>query len=152
MSETMSRTRIRAWLAAGIWGVAGAGFLITFFAGGGPWTFPEESGRHLAGATALAFGFLGSWASLWLTRQRLGAPAAFDERDFAIVARANQATLVVVLVAVFAFAIGLWTRYEAAGQVPVAWLWLLAYGSIILASIAAPVATLILDARSASHG
>jgi hypothetical protein len=149
--EEMSQTRRRAWLAAVIWGVAGVGFLGTFFAGGGPGTLPQDSGRHLAGAVALAFGFLGYWTALWVTRQRSGGAPLADERDYQIVARANQATLVVVLVGIFAFTIGLWTVYEAGGQVPVGWMWFLAYGSVILASVTSAVSILVLDGRMGGH-
>ncbi len=32
----MSQTRLRAWLAAVIWALAGVIFFLTFFSGGGP--------------------------------------------------------------------------------------------------------------------
>ncbi|MGD8320457.1 MAG: hypothetical protein PVJ02_08385 [Gemmatimonadota bacterium] len=148
----MSQTRQRAWLATVIWTAAGLGFALTFFLDGGPGGFPEASSRHLAGAVALAFGFGGHWLSLWLTRQRKGGPTVADERDFQIVARANQAALVIVLVATFACTITLWTVYEPAGAVPVGWMWFLAYGTVILASIASAAAILVLDGRTGGHG
>jgi hypothetical protein len=148
----MSQTRLRAWLSAIIWTLAGMGFLLTFFSGGGPGELPTDSLRHLAGAGAIGFGFLAYWTALWITRQRRGAPPVHDERDVQVVAQANQTTLVVVLVGIFAFAIGLWTVYEQVGQVPVGWMWFLAYGSVILASVAASVTTLILDRRMGGNG
>ena len=107
--------------------------------------------RHLAGAGALGFGFLGYWLALWFTRQRKGAPRVSDERDMHVVARANQATLVVVLVGIYVFTIGLWTVYETSGQVPVGWMWFLAYGSVILASVTSAVVILVLDGRMGGH-
>jgi hypothetical protein len=148
----MTQTRKRAWLGAVIWTLAGIGFGVTFFMGGGPGTLPEDSQRHLAGAGALAFGFVGTWLSLWITRHRKGTPPISDERDTMILARANQATLVMVLVGIFVFSIGLWTAYEAKGWVPVGWMWFLAYGSVILSSVASAVTTLILDARTGGDG
>jgi len=147
----LSQTRRRAWLAAVIWCVAGIGFLASTFSGGGPEELAQDSLRHLAGAGALAFGFAGYWMALWFTRRRKGAPPVADERDLQVVARANQATLVVVLVGIFAFTIGLWTFYEAGGQVPVGWMWFLAYGSVILASVTSAVAILVLDGRMGGH-
>ena len=149
--QPMSQTRIRAWLATAIWTLAGAGFTLTFFSGGGAGEFDTDSTRHLAGAVAIGFGFFAWWAVLWFTRQRGGTLLA-DERDFQIVARAGQATLVVVLVGIFAFTIGLWTAYEGAGMVPVGWMWFLAYGSVILASVTFAVATLVLDGSTGGHG
>lgn len=151
-SGDMSRTRLRAWLTAGIWLLAGTGFGVTFFAGGGPEGLPDDPLRHLAGAGAVAFGFLGQWAGFWTTRQRKGEPPVMDERDIQITAHANQTALIVVLVGVFVLTIGLWTNYEAEGFVPVGWLWFLAYGSVIVASVTSAVATLVLDRRMSDNG
>jgi uncharacterized membrane protein len=149
--EGLSQTRKRAWTALLIWSGAGLGFLVTFFLGGGAEGFATDSPRHLLGAAFLGLGFSGYWLSLWLTRQREGAGIASDERDLMIMARANQTTLVVVMVAVFTFAIGLWTVFEASGQVPVGWMWFFAYGSVILASVTSSLTTLILDGREGGH-
>lgn len=149
--DTMSQTRTRAWMTALIWSLAGIGFAGTFFSGSGPVGFADSSFRHLAGAGALAFGFLGYWSVLWFTRQRKGAPPVMDERDLQIQARANQVTLIGVLLGIFALALGLWILYEGAGQVPVGWMWFLAYGSVIMAFVTSSVVTLILDGRAGGH-
>lgn len=119
--------------------------------GGGAGGFAEESGRHAAGAGALAFGFLVHWFGLWSTRQRDDGPPVFDERDYQVQARANQASLIVVLLGIFALTIGLWLAHEDSGQVPVGWMWFLAYSSVIVASLASSVATLILDREMGGH-
>jgi cytochrome bd-type quinol oxidase subunit 2 len=148
----MSQTRLRAWLAAIIWSVAGVAFLASVFSGGGPGELARDSMRHLAGAGALAFGFFGYWLVLWFTRQRKGRPPLSDERDLQIVARANQLTLVVVLLWVFALTMGLWVANESEGSVPVGWMWFLAYGSVIVAFLVSTVTTLVLDGRVGGHG
>ena len=107
----MSQTRMRAWLAAIIWAVAGVGFFVTFFSGGGPGEFADDSLRHLAGAGALGFGFLGYWLALLFTRQRRGEPPVSDERDMQVVAGANQTTLVVDVVS------GLWECDPGIGDI-----------------------------------
>ena len=150
-TQNLSQTRLRAWLATIIWTLAGIGFALTFFAGGGAGEFAADSKRHLAGAVAIAFGFLGYWAALWMTRRR-GHGLVADERDVQVVARAGQATLIIVLVGIYAFTIGLWTAYEGAGVVPVGWMWFLAYGSVILASVTFPITTLVLDGSMGGHG
>jgi hypothetical protein len=58
----------------------------------------------------------------------------------------------VVLIVIFTFYISLWTVYESGGQVPVGWMWFLAYGSVILAFVTSSVTTLILDGRMGGHG
>lgn len=148
----MSQTRLRAWLTAVIWTLAGVIFLLTFFAGGGPGELDTDSKRHAAGAAALGFGFVGYWLVLWFTRQRKGAPPVSDERDVQVVAQANQVTLIVVLVGIYVFTISLWTVYEAGGQVPVGWMWFLAYGSPILAFVTSSVTTLVLEGRVSGNG
>jgi hypothetical protein len=148
----MSQTRLRAWLAAVIWTLAGVIFFLTFFSGGGPGELDTDSTRHASGAAALGFGFVGYWVALWLTRQRKGAPPVSDERDLQVMAQANQVTLIVVLVGIYVFTISLWIVYEAGGQVPVGWMWFLAYGSAILAFVTSSVTTLILDGRAGGHG
>jgi uncharacterized membrane protein len=102
-------------------------------------------------AAAIGFGFVGWWASLWLTRKRGGAVVA-DERDLQIVARAGQATLVIVCLVTFAIAIALWTRYEDAGVVPVGWMWGIAYAVVIVAVVTNSLAVLILDGSTTGHG
>ena len=143
----MGQTRLRAWLAAVIWTVAGIGFGLTFFFRGGPRELATDSMGHLAGAGFLGFGFVAYWLALYLTRQRKGRPPVSDERDLQVLAQANQVTLIVVMVGIYSFTIGLWTVYEAEGQVPVGWMWFLAYGSAILAFVTSAVTTLILDGR-----
>lgn len=151
-SGDWSQTQLRACLSAVIWTLAGLGHVLTFFSGGGPGEWATDSTRHLTGAVALGFGFVGYWLALWFTREREGGPPASDERDVQIVAQANQVTLIVVLVGVFVFTISLWTVFEAGGQVPVGWMWFLAYGSVILASVTSSVTTLILAGRTGGHG
>ena len=148
----MSQTRQRAWLAGVIWTLAGMGFLLAFFSREGANGFATDSMRHLASAAAVGFGFGGYWLSLWFTRRRQGGPPVSDERDVRVQAQANQVTLIVVLVGIYVFTIGLWLVYETGGQVPVGWMWFLAYGSVILASVTSSVTTLILEARTGGHG
>ncbi|MFH1763020.1 MAG: DUF2178 domain-containing protein [Gemmatimonadota bacterium] len=150
-NQRMSQTRLRAWLATVIWALAGAGFFLAFFSGGGVDEFDTDSGRHLVGAAFIAFGFVAHWTSLWITRRREGQ-VTMDERDFQVVARAGQATLIIVLVAIFGFNIGLWTIYEGAGVVAVGWMWFLAYGCLFLAYVIHALAVLILDGRTSGHG
>lgn len=147
----MSQTRVRAWLAVAIWALAGAGFTIAFFAGGGPSEYADDRARIVAGVVAIAFGYAGYLIAILATRAR-GGKVATDERDAQVVAQASRATLIVVLVVVFALSVGLWEGYREAGSVPVGWLWFLAYGVVILASVVHGVATLVVDGRLGGDG
>jgi uncharacterized membrane protein len=147
----MSQTRVRAWLAVVIWALAGAGFTIAFFAWGGPSEYADDRARIVAGAVAIAFGYAGYLTAMWATRARGGAVLT-DERDAQVVAQASRATLIVVLVAVFALSVGLWEGYREAGSVPVGWLWFLAYGVVIMTFVVHGVATLVVDGRLGGNG
>lgn len=149
-TEEMSRTQALAWIAVVIWSLTGVGFALAFFAWGGPARFAVDSMRILAGAAAVAFGYGGFLAALWATRHRVKG-VVLDERDAQVVARAGRATLIVVLVGVYGLSIGLWIAYEAAGAVPVGWLWFMGYGAVIAAFLVHAAATLILDARLGGH-
>lgn len=149
--QGMSQTRRRAWSVMVIWTLAGAGFFLAFFSGGGAGEFDTDSARHLGAAAAVGFGFLGWWGALWLTRSREGEILT-DERDLQVMARAGHATLVVVLMVIFAGTVSLWTIYEEAGSVPVGWLWFIAYGAVILAVVANSLLVLVLERKTWRNG
>ena len=153
--QEMSQTRKRAWLATVVWSLSAVGFCLAFFSGGGADEFDTDSLRHLLAALAIALGFVAYWIVLWLTRQRKGRPDAVvmaDERDLQVMARAGQATLVVLILGIFLLTVTLWTVYESEGVVAVGWMWFLAYGAVYLTLITHAAATLVMDARSAGHG
>jgi len=146
----MSQIRQRAWTNLLVWGVAGIVLTVVFFAWGGPSEFAAESGRVAATAVALGLGYVVYFAVMWRTRGR--GRVASDERDELVVGRAGQAALVAVLLWVFAVGIGLWLAYDAAGAVPVGWMWFLAYATVIVGLVSHGAATLVLDARLGGHG
>lgn len=148
---TLSQTRLRAWWAAGIWGVAGLVFGIGFFIRGGPAAYADDRVRIVVGAAAIAGAYGAYLLALWATRAR-GEAVAADERDVQVVARASRATLIIVLAGVFALSVGLWEAYRSEGAVPVGWLWFLAYGTVIATFVVHSLATLIVDARTGGHG
>ena len=69
----MSQTRVRAWAMAVIWVLAGAGFFLAFFSGGGADEFDTDSRRHLWVRWPSASGSSGSG-------QRSGSPGPGAER------------------------------------------------------------------------
>lgn len=149
--RAMSQTRVRAWLAILAWSVAGAAFAAAFFGWGGPERYAADPTRIAAGAAAIALGYVAYLTAMWATRSRRDEVAT-DERDAQVVARASRATLVVVLMGVFALSVGLWEAYRAEGAVPVGWLWFLAYGVVIATFLVHGVATLLVDARFGGDG
>ena len=65
--------------------------------------------------------------------------------------RASQATMIVVLMGVFALSVGLWEAYREEGAVPVGWMWFLAYAVVIGTFIVHAAATLIVDSGLGGH-
>jgi uncharacterized membrane protein len=124
--------------------VAGVGFFLAFFSGGGVSDFDTDSLRHMLAAAAIGFGFVAYWSGLWLTRRK-GDQVAADERDSQVVARASQVTLIIVLIVVFLCCTTLWTIHEPAGVLDVGWMWLLAYGSMLVGLITNAVMVLVFD-------
>ncbi len=147
----ISQTRLRAWIAAVVWTLAGIGFFVAFFSGGGASDFDTDSRRHMLAASAIAFGFIAYWSGLWLTRRKGGQVVA-DERDFQVVARASQVTLIIVLMVMFLLCTLLWLVHEAAGVLDVGWMWFLAYGSMLLGLVTNAVMVLVLDGSSVGRG
>jgi uncharacterized membrane protein len=105
----------------------------------------------VAGAVAIAAGYAAYMLAMWATRAR-GGEVVSDERDAVVVARASRATLIVVLMAVFALSVGLWEAHRGDGAVPVGWLWFLAYGTVIATFVVHSIATLVVDGRYGGHG
>jgi uncharacterized membrane protein len=146
----LSQTRRRAWLATVVWALAGVGFFAAFFSGGGVAEFDTDSRRHLLAAGAILFGFVAYWSALWWTRQR-GEEVLADERDVQVVARASQATLIIVLMVVFLLCTILWMVHEEDGVLDVGWMWFLAYGSMVLGLVTNAVMVLVLDRSTGGH-
>lgn len=147
----MSQTRLRAWWAVGIWMVVGVGFAVAFFAEGGPGEYAGDRVRIVAGAVAIGVGYGAFLLAMWATRARRGEVVS-DERDAEVVARASRATLIVVLIGVYALSVGLWETHRADGAVPVGWMWFLAYGTVIATFVVHSIATLVVDGRYGGHG
>lgn len=145
-TDGMSQTQVRAWWAAVIWTLVGVGFAVVFFAQGGPAAFGADRLRVLAGAVAIGLGYAAYSAVVLTTRARHGEVVT-DERDLVVASKATQATIIVVLVAVYGLSIGLWEAYRSEGAVPVGWLWFLAYGAVIATFVVHAAATLVMNAR-----
>jgi hypothetical protein len=149
----MSQARLRSLLAAGIWTVVSIGFGATVLVDGGPATYADDPPRRLVGAIFLAAGIFGNPLMRFLTRSKPGAARVFqDERDEKLGAKATSFGLVVVAMGVFLANIALWDGYEEAGSVPVGWMWILAYGTLILTHLVPALAFLALDLGMVGRG
>jgi len=149
----MTQTKIRARFGLGIWGPVAVAFGLVFFLGGGAASYADDSIRMLVAAVILAAGFIGYVSMLYLTREKADDKALIrDERDLEIARQANEIALVAVLVFVFAVSIALFLGYETAGNLPVGWMWFLAYATACFGLLAQAVATLVLHREMSGNG
>ena len=149
----MTQTKIRARFGLGIWGLVSGAFGLVFFLGGGAASYADDSIRMLIAAVILAAGFIGYFSMLYLTREKSNNKALIrDERDLEIARQANEIALVAVLVFVFSVCIALFLSYEAAGSLPVVWMWFLAYATACFGLLAQALATLIVHRKMSGNG
>ena len=96
-------------------------------------------------------GYLIGFALIWWTRkgQRAGE---IDERDKKVERRATEIAAIIVLLTIFLVSIGLYDAYIDSGSVPVGWLYIMAYGTIVWVSLLHPVLRLIIDFSGAADG
>jgi fatty acid desaturase len=75
-----------------------------------------------------------------------------DERDESIDARATRIGIIAVVILVFLGSIALWDAYQEPGCVPVGWMWVLAYSTLILSHLAPAFVSLAVDMGVIRHG
>ena len=149
----MTQTKIRARFGLVIWGTVAVGFGLVFFLSGGAASYADDSIRMLIAAVILGAGFIGYVSMLHLTREKEDDKALIrDERDLEIARQANEIALVAVLVFVFSVSMALFLSYETAGNLPVGWMWFLAYATACFGLLAQAVATLMLHREMSGNG
>ena len=142
----MTKSRLQNLFAIAIWVVVAVGFAVTAFSNGGPATYADDSQRRLIGGIFLAFGIFGNPLMRLLTRSKPNADQVDrDERDEQIAAKATNTGLIAVVLFVFLGSIALWESYQGPGCVPVGWMWILAYSTLILSHLIPGLISLGLD-------
>jgi hypothetical protein len=101
---------------------------------------------------ALLFVGLATNAAVALRARRGRARGELDERDAAVALRASQGTLIAVAAILYAACIGLYVAHEHAGVLPVGWLYILAYGIVVLVSLVHALAQLVVDIGGHADG
>jgi hypothetical protein len=142
----MNQSRLRNVLTLIIWLITATGFIYTVFSAGGPATYADDAQRRVIGAAFLAFGFFGTPLMRLLTRKRSDSGLVHrDERDEGIDARATRIGMIAVVMLVFLGSIALWDAYQEPGSVPVGWMWILAYSTLILSHLVPAAVSLAMD-------
>jgi hypothetical protein len=112
-----------------LWVVVAIGFSATVFTAGGPVTYADDALRRIVGGAFLALGIFGTPLLRLLTRSKPNAERVErDERDEWIDAKATDA-----------------------GCVPVGWMWVMAYSTLILSHLGPALVSLFLDAGAFRH-
>lgn len=141
----MSLARRIALISSGAWFVIAIAFVLVIQHSGVD-GFADPSGdrtRSILAVTILP-GYLINFALIWWTRKgRLACE--IDERDKKIERRATEVAAVIVLLTVFLFSIGLYDANVDSGAVPVGWLYIMAYGTIVWVSLLHPLLRLMID-------
>jgi len=148
----MSKSRLQNLLTIAIWAVVTVGFSATVFTSGGPATYAEDTHRRLIGGVFLAFGVFGMPLLRLLTRSKPDAAhVERDERDEHIDAKATNIGIIAVVAFVFLGSIALWDAHQDPGCVPVGWMWVMAYSTLILSHLAPALVALVLDLGAVRH-
>lgn len=66
-----------------------------------------------------------------------------DERDMMIQSKALSTGFIILVIYIFIISIGLYTKYEAEGFMPIGWVWLIAYSTIVVANLSVGISSLI---------
>ncbi len=142
----MTQSRLRNILTLIIWLVVAVGFVYTVFSSGGPSTYASDSKRRIIGGVFLAIGIFGTPLMRLFTRKKTDSGRVHrDERDERIDARATRIGIITVVTLVFLGSIALWDTYQEPGCVPVGWMWVLAYSTLILSHLVLAAVSLALD-------
>lgn len=141
----MSLARRLAVISSAVWLIIGIAFTFLVLDSGleGLASSSGERTRSVLAGIILP-GYLISFALIWWTYKGRRA-GEIDERDKKIESRATGIVGIVVLLTVFLVSIGLYDTYLDRGAVPVGWLYILAYGTIVWVSFLHPVLRLIID-------
>ncbi len=148
----MTQSRLRNILTLIIWLVVAVGFVYTVFSSGGPSTYAEDSQRRVVGGVFLAIGIFGTPLMRLFTRKKTDSGRVQrDERDERIDARATRIGIIAVVALVFLGSIALWDVYQEPGCVPVGWMWVLAYATLILSHLVPTIVSIALDVGVTRH-
>ncbi len=67
-----------------------------------------------------------------------------DERDRVIQSEAMSVGFVILVLYIFILSIFLYTKYETDGFMPIGWVWLIAYSTVVVANLSVGVSSLLL--------
>lgn len=148
----MSLARTSAIVTAAVWAVVAVCSCVVFASTGvGPLSTEAGKGARTAIAVLLFVG-LGTNGLVALRARRGRERGELDERDAAVALRASASTLIAIAAILYAACIGLYVTHKHAGVLPVGWLYILAYGIVVLVSLVHALAQLVGDIGGHADG
>jgi len=141
----MSLARRLAFISSTTWFVIAIAFALVILDSGLD-GLADPSGDRTRSILAMIIlpGYLINFALIgWTRKGRLSHE--IDERDKKIERRATEIAAVIVLLTVFLSSVALYDANVDSGAVPVGWLYIMAYGTIVWISLLHPLLRLMID-------
>jgi hypothetical protein len=129
-----------------LWITVSIAFLLVFFSGDTIAQWGDNTLKTIMIAILFVLGYGGDALLKFLFRKRCGVITE-DERDQYIQSKAIEISFIMVLLYIFILSISLYTKYEASGMMPVAWVWFIAYTLILVANVFTSAAMLVIYFR-----
>ena len=149
----MTHWQKREFLSLFVWCLAAVGFVYSFLSVNGPAGFVDDSfQRNLAGGF-IAAGIIGQSIIGYLMRRREKSNQILvDERDERIMRRALEIVYPILAIIIFLTCIILHDFYQESGNVPVGWIWFIAYIVFILTYLSKSLGFLVFYYWANKHG
>lgn len=130
MSNTMKTTlgHLVVWL------IVGCLMIIIFFTNDTINNFTDDNSKTFLLANLVALGYLSN-AIVYFVQKSKKFGTKKDERDLLVQSKAMHFSYVLIAAYIYLLAIGIYTKYESVGYVPIGWIWFLAYSMIVLLHI-----------------
>ncbi len=133
----LQKRALFALLLEAIWAAA---IIIVFISQGGTARFDTDSDFRLLMDGMWVGGLILYW---WLFSSMGRRPSQFDERDKLIMERSSKTQWIAVILSLVAWVIGLSESFHAQGQVPIIFLYLIFFSTLIVSTIAQSVGILV---------
>lgn len=125
------------------WSIVGLGVLIAFLLPNTIENWGDNKLKTILLASLFIIGFATDFILRILEKSKK-YEVKRDERDSMIQSKSMGIGFIVIILYIYLLSIGLYTKYEASGFMPVGWVWFIAYTTIVMANISAGISSLIL--------
>ena len=136
----MSKKMLQSLLHLVLWSIVAIILIFIFFSKGTISNWGDNKIKTVMLAVLFVFGFGGDFVLRMVFKNKKNKIIK-DERDDYISMKSMGISAVTTFIYIFIVAISLYTKYEEAGSVPVAWVWYIAYSLVMVANISGSLAS-----------